>query len=167
MGAGKTTLGQELSRILTWRFADLDDIIQARENQSIEEIFEHRGESAFRELERMVLLETLLNSDSASLVLALGGGAFVDEENQRTLIEAGAVAVFLDATAPELYERCALADAARPLRRDLQQFSALYESRRSSYLKAQIHVQTSGRAIPSIADDVISKLRLRPGGAFE
>ena len=162
MGAGKTTVGQELSRMLGWRFEDLDDLIQAREAQTIEQIFQQRGEAAFRELERTVLGERISGIGRSPLVLALGGGAFVDEQNRRILKAAGFPAVFLDAESDELYERCAEPNIARPLRRNRHHFRALYESRRPHYLNAEIFIQTSGREVSSIATEVISKLNLLP-----
>ena len=48
MGSGKNTVGQELARRLGWDFVDLDARIEARERQSVPEIFRNRGETAFR-----------------------------------------------------------------------------------------------------------------------
>ena len=73
MGAGKTTVGRELATRLRWRFDDLDDLIQAVEGNTIQHIFETRGEPAFREMERRILSATLANHTSPR-VLALGGG---------------------------------------------------------------------------------------------
>ena len=148
--------------MLGWCFEDLDDLIQAREARTIEQIFQQRGEAAFRELERTVLREKIREIGPSPLVLALGGGAFVDEQNRRILKEAGFPTVFLDAESEELYRRCADPDVARPLRRDRDHFRALYESRRPHYLKAEIFVPTSGRDIRSIASEIISQLNLLP-----
>src|SRR6266496_4404479 len=96
MGAGKTTVGRELAKRLAWRFDDLDDLIQSAEGNTIEQIFQQRGEKAFREIERRILSATLANNTSQQ-VLALGGGAFVDTGNQVLLQSARIPAVFLDA----------------------------------------------------------------------
>ena len=104
MGAGKTTVGRELAKRLAWRFDDLDDLIQAAEGNTIEQIFQDRGEKAFREIERRILSATLANNTSPR-VLALGGGAFVDAENQTLLQSARVPAVFLDAPVEELFAR--------------------------------------------------------------
>lgn len=162
MGAGKTTVGQELARRLNWRFHDLDDLIQATEGTTIEQIFQQRGEKAFREVERRILASALTN-DASALVLALGGGAFVEPENQRLLRSAGVPAVFLDAPVEELFARSEQSEIVRPLRRDRAHFCALYESRRREYEKAAIRVQTSDKEIASIAEEIVSALNLKPG----
>ena len=162
MGAGKTTVGQELARRLAWRFHDLDDLIQVAEGATIEQIFEQRGEKAFREMERRIL-STILGSNTSPLVLALGGGAFVDTENQSLLRSAKVPAVFLDAPVEELFFRSEQAEIMRPLRRSRDQFGQLYEERRPQYLRAAICLQTSGKEIRSIAEEIIDVLKLKSG----
>jgi len=159
MGAGKTTVGRELAASLAWRFDDLDDLIQAAQGASIEQIFRTRGEEGFRAIENRILAAMLANSDSPR-VLALGGGAFVEQRNQELLTAAGVPAVFLDAPAEELFERSAQAEIVRPLRRNRDQFCALYELRRPAYLKAAICVQTSGKNVSVVADEIIRALKL-------
>ena len=105
MGAGKTSVGQELARRLSWRFADLDHLIESREGRAIPQIFQQDGEQHFRNLELSVLGETLAASDSRFLVLALGGGAFVVERIRALLRERYVPAVWLDAPAEELFRR--------------------------------------------------------------
>ena len=162
MGAGKTSVGRALGRLLDWPFEDLDDRIQHREGKTIAQIFQERGETAFREMERHVLSSTLANNRSP-LVLALGGGAFVDAQNQTRLRSANVPAVFLDAPVAELFERSEQPGIARPLRRDRDEFCRLYEQRRPEYLKATICVQTSGKEIGVVAEEIILALNLKSG----
>src|SRR5512135_1713202 len=89
MGAGKTTVGQELARLLGWRFVDLDDRITARAGRSIARIFAESGEAAFRAAESRALAEFVGElAGAAPCVLALGGGAFVQPANQHLLKQA-------------------------------------------------------------------------------
>ena len=162
MGAGKTTVGRALAAKLGWRFEDLDDLVQTREGRSIEQIFQQRGELAFRELERVAMRETLATAKSAPLVLALGGGAFIEEQVQETLRKAEIPAVFLDASVEELFRRSEEPDVVRPLRRDREHFCQLYERRRPAYLKAELRIETGGKAISTVVEEIISGLNLVP-----
>ena len=148
MGAGKTTVGQELAQRLGWRFADLDQLIEAREHRTIPQIFKENGEGRFRE--------------SRFLILALGGGAFVMESVRGLLQARGVPAIWLDAPAEELFRRCEQPEVVRPLRRDAHEFTKLYEQRLSSYRQADLHVVTNGKEISAVAEEIIAALALQP-----
>jgi shikimate kinase len=161
MGAGKSTVGQALASRLNWSFADIDRLIETQEGQSIEHIFKSAGETRFRELERS-LLQQSLKSSAGGLVLALGGGAFAQAE-VRDLLEAAHVpTVFLNASPEELFQRCEKPGVVRPLRGDLNQFRALYERRQSSYRKASLRIETEGKPIAEIVEEIIAGLELAP-----
>lgn len=85
MGTGKTTVGKRAARDLGHEFHDSDAEIESSEGSSIREIFESRGEPAFRSLESD-LLERLLSAE-APIVLATGGGVVLAEANRRLLKE--------------------------------------------------------------------------------
>jgi len=164
MGSGKSTVGHALSRQLEWRFEDLDERIQAREGRSIAEIFRDSGEVGFRQAEHRALRELVEERPPSSpVVVALGGGAFVQAENAALLKAAGALTVFLDAPVDELWRRCQNEDEPdeRPLRRDERQFRQLYEARRSRYMNALLRLDTAGKDVESIAAEIIASLRLQ------
>src|SRR5206468_10991826 len=77
MGAGKTNIGRRLAHRLGLGFTDADSEIEAAAGETIEEIFERRGEAVFREGERKVIARLLGNPVH---VLATGGGAFMDPD---------------------------------------------------------------------------------------
>lgn len=162
MGAGKTTVGRELARRLNWRFADLDHLIESRQGRAIPQIFQEDGEPRFRELEHRVLGQALADPDSRFFVLALGGGAFVVEKIRALLRERQVPAVWLDAPAEELFRRCDQPEVVRPLRKDPEQFTKLYEQRLSSYRQADLHVITKGKEISAIAEEITLRLALEP-----
>jgi len=161
MGAGKTSVGQALARRLGWRFVDLDQRIEMRASQTIPEIFDRWGEEAFRGLETAALRELLAElGHGLPLVVALGGGVPVGEENAALLASCGAPQVFLDAPFEVLRERCRETASARPLFRDEAQARLLYESRRQHYLKAQLRVDTTSRPVEEIAAEIARALAL-------
>ena len=167
MGSGKNAVGQELARRLGWDFVDLDAQIEAREQQTISEIFRLRGESAFRLAETSALRDLLATSMCESgaeksshrdCVVALGGGAFVQEAN-RKLLRAWPT-VFLNAPADELWQRCEQDGAERPLRKNRTQFAQLYAERLPYYREASLVVETAGKQLASICEEIEHALKL-------
>jgi shikimate kinase len=161
MGSGKNTIGQELARRLAWDFVDLDAQIEAREQQLIPEIFRVQGEFTFRSAETSALRD-LTNSLARDSVVAVGGGAFVQKTN-RDLLRPW-LSVFLDAPISELWQRCLQHEAAdgatRPLRNNFEQFARLHEERLPFYRQACATVETSGKDIAGICQEIESALHL-------
>ena len=162
MGAGKSTVGRELAQRLGWQFLDLDELIEEREQRKIEDIFRRDGETVFRRLECAAVRDLTQSAASGPVVLALGGGAFIDPAVRICLEEAQIPAIFLDAPVAELFGRSEQPGVNRPLRRDEEQFRQLYERRRPEYLKAAICVETQGKLIASVAQEIILELNLVP-----
>lgn len=160
MGAGKTSVGQALSRRLGWPFEDLDDRIEAQEGRSIAEIFRESGEEAFRRAETAALRALLGRPRSSARIMALGGGAIAQTENAQLLSQSGAAIVFLDAPVEELFRRCEQEPRARPLRRDLKQFRELYDLRRPFYATAFCRIETGAKDLETVAAEVACSLGL-------
>ncbi len=166
MGAGKSSVGRSLGQRLNWVFEDLDDRIETREGRTVAEIFRDSGESEFRRAEHAALEEVLgeLRGGGARIV-ALGGGAFVQNENAALLKASGVPTVFLDARVEELWQRCSTQAAEcgteRPLLRNREHFHELYKTRRRSYGKALLRIQTGGRPVETIAVEIAKKLKLK------
>ncbi|HKL87422.1 MAG TPA: shikimate kinase, partial [Salinibacter sp.] len=95
MASGKSTVGPKVAARLGCTFLDLDRLIAVHDGRSIPEIFAQDGEGRFRELETAALRKTV---DTDNLVVALGGGALVDEENRAFAKEHGRV-VYLEVDA--------------------------------------------------------------------
>ena len=101
MGAGKTSIGRRLAARVGLPFLDADDEIEAAAGSSIEDIFERLGEAGFRDGERRVIARLL---DGPPMVLATGGGAFMDAET-RDHIAAKGISVWLRADIDTLVRR--------------------------------------------------------------
>lgn len=169
MGAGKTSVGRALGEHLGWKFEDLDDRIEQREQRKIADIFSKDGEAVFRRLEHEALNE-LLGELSAheKRIIALGGGAFAQNRNVGLIKSMEIPTVFLEADPRELFQRCkkqvAQRKAERPLLRDLESFSELYHVREVHYRKASFRQQTSGKTVPQIVAELIQALLLDRDG---
>ena len=166
MGAGKTNVGRTLAAQLNWAFEDLDERIEAREHRAVPEIFRDSGESEFRRAEHAALQAVLEEIQNGAVkIVALGGGAFVQENNVALLTAVAAPVVFLDAPVEELWQRCcqqaSQAGAERPLLRSMGQFRELYEARRPSYSRASLAVQTGRRTLDEIASEIAESLDLK------
>lgn len=166
MGAGKTSVGRALGKLLNWEFEDLDDRIEQRAGRRIAEIFRDSGEQEFRRREHEALKNLLLElPQGRQRIVALGGGAFVQENNAMLLKSSSVPTVFLDAPVDDLWQRCSqqAADAGteRPLLASRDQFRRLYKERRKSYARALHRVQTENRTVDAIAREIAKKLRLK------
>lgn len=110
MGAGKTTIGRQLAKLLNREFVDLDQELEARCGVKVSLIFEIEGEEGFRRRETLMLDEC---TRRPGIVLATGGGAVMAAANRQRLKSRGTV-VYLRAGGTELYRRVAR-DHNRPL----------------------------------------------------
>jgi shikimate kinase len=165
MGAGKSSVGRVLAEHLGWTFEDLDDRIERREKQRVAEIFRNTGEAGFRHAEHEALKELLQELRNGSeKVVALGGGAFVQESNIRLIEAANLPTIFLDAGVEELWGRCQRQsekeEMERPLLGGVEGFRKLYEKRRPHYLRASLRQETGGKAVAEIAAGLIKALGL-------
>lgn len=156
MGAGKTTVGRRLAQKLGLAFIDADAEIERAAGETIPEIFERRGESAFRDGERRVIARLL---ESGPQVLATGGGAFMDAAT-RAHIAARGISVWLRADLDVLMRRVARR-GNRPLlkqgdpRRTMER---LIGERYPVYEQADITVESIEGPHETVVDDVIAKL---------
>lgn len=164
MGAGKTSVGEALAAQLGWRFIDLDQRIEARTKRRIADIFRESGEGQFRRTENQELQRLMAELDgSRGVVVALGGGAFVQPENAGLLAQGGARCVFLDAPIEELWQRAQAAQGERPLAISENHFRQLYAARRPRYMEADYCVQTLGRTVAELAAEIAERLQLGTG----
>ncbi|WAP59384.1 shikimate kinase [Streptomyces sp. S465] len=158
MGVGKTTVGQVLAERLGTTFRDTDLDIVRTAGREIAEIFIDEGEPHFRELERQAVRAALAEHPG---VLALGGGAILDEGTRALL--AGLPVVFLEMGVHEAVKRTGL-DSPRPLLavNPRQRWRELMEQRRPLYAEvAQAVVSTEDRTPEDVADAVLDALELK------
>ena len=142
-GSGKSTLGRLLARALARPFIDLDSEIESRSGAAIAEIFATEGEPGFRRRESACLMDVL---ESRPAVIALGGGALLDEAN-RGRVEAAGTVLCLNAAPELLLQRTRQAAGSRPLLGSseslAEHLAALLQQRSGHYASFQYQLDTS------------------------
>ncbi|MFD6532353.1 3-dehydroquinate synthase [Streptomyces sp. NPDC060184] len=157
MGVGKSTIGELLSERLGAPYRDTDADVVATAGKPISEIFFDEGEEHFRELERHAVREAVAGHTG---VLALGGGAVLDEGTRALL--AGQAVVYLSMDVEEAVKRVGLG-TARPLLavNPRRQWREMMELRRHLYEEvARVTVATDDRTPDEIASEIVDALEL-------
>ena len=151
--SGKTRLGKRLAARLGVEFVDTDKQVVAQHGP-IPEIFASVGEGQFRVWEREAVVDALATSG----IVALGGGAVVNEDTQRDLEELRVV--LITATPAAIAPR--LVSNKRPLLAGgVEAWVALVAARQPIYDRlAQITVDTSRGSMDEIADDLATRLEI-------
>jgi shikimate kinase len=148
MGAGKTSVARALGRRIGWRVEDIDERIESRERRPVASIFAQNGEPYFRAAERSILHELL---PERNVIVATGGGTFVDPDNRIAMLAEGAVA-WLDVPLTRILDRVP-PDGRRPLAGDREQMEQLFARRQVAYGQAHVRIDAA-RPI----DEVVERL---------
>jgi len=159
MGVGKSTVGRKLAETLSVPFVDSDEEIEKAAGLSVQEIFEKHGEPEFRRGERRVI-ERLANGPP--IVLATGGGAFMDAET-RALLKEKATTVWLRAELDVIWKRVSRRDTRPLLKRDnpKQVLADLAAARAPVYAEADIVVDSGDGPATDAVKAIREKLGLK------
>ena len=156
MGSGKSTVGELLAQRLGVPYRDTDADIVAAQGREISDIFVDEGEPYFRELERQAVQDAVAEHRG---VLALGGGAILDDSTRKLLT--GLPVAYLSLDVEEAVRRVGL-NQARPLLavNPRRQWRELMDARRPLYTEvARIVVYTGRRTPEEVVDAVLKALR--------
>lgn len=155
-GAGKTTIGKRLARQMHVRFVELDRRIEQAAEMSLSEIFSLYGEEYYRRLERETLSAVL--AEDRPTVLATGGG-IVASRDTYALLKQAATTVWLRAAPEDHWNRVVAQGDKRPMADHPQAMAdlrLLLEARQPLYATADLVIDTSGRPVDAIVDEVRS-----------
>lgn len=156
MGAGKSTVGQQIAQRLDYRFFDTDSVIEQATGQAISQIFANTGEAEFRKLETQVLAEL---SPYTRLVISTGGG-IVSQPKNWSYLRHGLI-IWLNVPIEVLYQRLQQ-DISRPLLQTadpLATLQLLLQERRSLYAQADLEIAVAATDTPEqVVDRVLAEI---------
>ena len=159
MGCGKSSIGRRVANRLGHQFLDSDELIAARAEMSISDIFSLEGEAGFR-LRETAELKTL--AGSSNIVLATGGGAILNPVNRDLFHQLGLL-IWLHAEPDTLFER-ATRNRKRPLlevENPRSTFFSLLESRIPLYGgMADLKIDATGLSHEQTVEKIIQQLAL-------
>ncbi|MDR0348643.1 MAG: shikimate kinase [Tannerella sp.] len=161
MGAGKTTIGKELSGQMHLSFIDLDYFIEGRYHKTVSQLFAERSEEGFRKIEQNTLHEVAGFED---IIISTGGGAPCFYDNMSFMNLTGTT-VYLRVSAQELANRIEPCKYTRPVLshlsgEELTRFVAASLAERSPYYE-QAHITFDAETINSTTDRTNIGLKLK------
>lgn len=141
MGCGKSKVARELALRRNVVMVDLDEWITTRVGRRPAQLINEDSERAFRAIETNALREVL--QSSAAGVIALGGGAWIEEANRELINQYGCISVWLDTPFEICWQRIAASEEDRPLGRTREEAQKRYDCRKPIYALAAIHLAVS------------------------
>lgn len=157
-GAGKSTLGVVLAKILNYSFIDADLLIQSQCDKTLQKIIDACGPDGFIEVENEVLCT--LSADQS--VIATGGSAVYSDEAMKHLSSIGTV-VYLQVSLKELEKRLGgLYERGVVMKDGIgMSLNALYEERIPLYEKyAEVTIDIDGLSVRDAARQLVDKLSM-------
>ena len=152
MGVGKSTIGKMLAKKLKVKFFDIDKIIEKKEKNTIKEIFENKGESYFRKVEKKITLEEL---EKNNLVIALGGGAFINN-SIRKKVKNSSISFWLDLSLKSILRRLKNVKKRPLLNQDNleETMNKIYSERKKIYNESNFRVKCDSMNIEEITNKI-------------
>ena len=164
MASGKSSIGKKLAKKLNYNFADLDDLIEEKENLTVAEVFKTKGEVYFRKQEAIHLKEQM--DKNTDLILAVGGGTPCYGTNMDDILKANNVkSIYLKGSLTTLVKKLIKKKSKRPLIAHIETEEAMAEfvgkhlfERAFFYNQAEIKVSIDNKTKDDIANDIVSTL---------
>jgi shikimate kinase len=157
-GSGKSTVGPVLARTIGWEFFDFDDEIVLRAGCSVANLFQERGEAAFRAMEAQLTAEL---SSLPRVVLAPGGGWAAQPGLLESLPRRTAV-IWLRVSPEEAIRRLRGSPVVRPLLTGADALGVvrwLERERNDRYARADLVVDVDGLGPDEISETISEWLK--------
>ena len=158
MGSGKSKVARALALKRNVVMMDLDDWITRRVGRNPAQLINEEGERAFREIENMALRELLQSGEAG--VIALGGGAWIEQANRDVIDQFSCTSIWLDTPFEVCWERITASEEDRPLGRTREEAETRYKLRNPIYALAQLHIAVT---TAQTLDDLISTIETKLG----
>lgn len=164
MASGKSSIGEKLAKKLKYNFADLDDLIEEKENLTVSEVFKTKGEVYFRKQEAIHLKDQIENN--TDLVLAVGGGTPCYGTNMEVILKSDKVkSIYLKRALPTLVDKLIKKKAKRPLIAHIETKEAMTEfvgkhlfERAFFYNQAEIKLNIDHKSKNKIVKEIVTTL---------
>ncbi len=150
-GAGKSTIGKQLAKLLDFKFIDGDLIIERRINQSIQNFLDQHGGKEFTKIEEEVLLTINFNK----MILATGGSAVLSDTAMKFIRKESEV-IFLDVTYENISKRILNLSERGLVREPNQSLQETYDERLSLYRKYADHVVANDGDVDSCLKQLVT-----------
>ncbi len=153
MGVGKSTIGRSLASKLSYRFIDIDELIENKEGSSINLIFKKKGENYFRRVENEITLDQL---KKRNVIISLGGGAFMNR-NIRREAKKNSLSFWLDLSTDEIVKRLKKSNK-RPLlfnKNLIETINKIYLDRRRTYNEASFRIRCNSLKSEEIVNKIL------------
>ena len=150
-GAGKSTIGKQLAKLLDFNFLDGDLIIEERINQSIQNFLDQHGWKEFTKIEEEVLLTINFNK----MILATGGSAVLSDTAMKFIRKESEV-IFLDVTYENISKRILNLSERGLVREPNQSLQETYDERLSLYRKYADHVVANDGDVDSCLKQLVT-----------
>ena len=157
MASGKSTIGRNLSAMMNLNFIDLDEIIEAELDMTINNIFACKGEAFFREKEYSILRQFDFGEN---LIVAVGGGTPCFFDNHDFLNSIG-ITIYLKVSCGEILNRLQ-SNINRPLLLNnpltLQDFITTQMMEREKYYQTSQYIIDSDNISVKQVYDLVNKI---------
>ena len=153
MGCGKSQTGPKLAHLLSYKYIDLDSLIEKLAKKTINQIFIDNGEEAFREIETNCLKETI---KIPSLVISTGGGIVTTSQNWGILRQG--IIIWLDVDSNIVIKRLKDDIENRPLLQEgnlNKSYTNILESRKNLYSQADLRIDIKNESVEEVSKKII------------